>query len=779
MMAWVENSSPSSNARLGLLIGAPGTGKSRLLNAIQARAFDSHKHNWCVHLIRANENETASALLERLLHGIYQAIRTDYVVHGPDDKTNLKALVEAVPAIGKLMSTLVEEDRRPGWQRFLAYTQSISAHLEQKNGRLIILVDAAPRLNSDQGAEWRTISPELAQNVRIIVAQRPDDSLAADPELRVSCRIFPGSGTLGDLDRAAVLQWYAWEMSVGRLAEQARIWPQDIPDTLADAAFDRYAGLPLAHESVILLLTAVDDADPISSLLTWPRQLEALLNAVYERLAAQSEDRLRLMLVLAMFGTAVTKSIWARCAGLDPLRLETSLADPRFRWHAHEKDLRWQPYHPLFTERLTQALRSLGNSLDLARNAWKAIEPTIVAAQSNQSACEEESLLVAASLVARWLPYEDQLEALDTLVVLLSQQSYFDAAESLCLAILSRAREPIVSVVCRERLSALYETRGSYDRAELELLLALESCDRYGYSSLASGIYANLGLVYFSMGDLARGEKAIRDSIEKAQPAGPPEELASARITLGRIHLSRGALDQAELEFTQARQLFARAKNTAGMAVVNGNLGLVCLKRGNYPLAERYYLEALRNNTALKRNVGIVANKGDLAGVYAESGKLDATEREVRGALSLADRAGLEVMKGFLLGQLARIYFERDDFARAEELCREAMSIEERFGRREGMATRLGELAVTLAAQGKLAQSEEVLLRSIVINRELGRVAGMAQDNCNLGGIYFKRGDLRRARELWTTARNQFLEASMPHWVARLDGQIAELSPEE
>ncbi|MGH9891595.1 MAG: hypothetical protein ACREA0_06365, partial [bacterium] len=63
------------------------------------------------------------------------------------------------------------------------------------------------------------------------------------------------------------------------------------------------------------------------------------------------------------------------------------------------------------------------------------------------------------------------------------------------------------------------------------------------------------------------------------------------------------------------------------------------------------------------------------------------------------------------------------------------------------------------------------------IDEKLGHQEGMASDYGNLGGIAEDRGDIRRARELWTQARTSFAKVGMPHQVERVQGLLDGLPP--
>ena len=67
--------------------------------------------------------------------------------------------------------------------------------------------------------------------------------------------------------------------------------------------------------------------------------------------------------------------------------------------------------------------------------------------------------------------------------------------------------------------------------------------------------------------------------------------------------------------------------------------------------------------------------------------------------------------------------------------------------------------------------------KSLAIDEKLGRQEGMASQYGNLGIIAKDRGDIGRARELWTQARDLFAKIGMPHRVETVQGWLDGLPP--
>lgn len=92
---------------------------------------------------------------------------------------------------------------------------------------------------------------------------------------------------------------------------------------------------------------------------------------------------------------------------------------------------------------------------------------------------------------------------------------------------------------------------------------------------------ADLGDLYFGLGDVRTADKVYREGLELA---GPDDTRLRARLLLARAEIARGELhaSAAVVGAREARELFHRAKDLNGVASVHRILGRVALQRGAY-----------------------------------------------------------------------------------------------------------------------------------------------------------------------------------------------------
>ena len=69
--------------------------------------------------------------------------------------------------------------------------------------------------------------------------------------------------------------------------------------------------------------------------------------------------------------------------------------------------------------------------------------------------------------------------------------------------------------------------------------------------------------------------------------------------------------------------------------------------------------------------------------------------------------------------------------------------------------------------------------KTLALHKELGSQEGMAINYANLGLVYKTRGELDRAEEAWTTARDLYAEIGVPRMVEQMEARLAELRDSE
>lgn len=726
----------ATDRNIALVVGPPGIGKTELLHEFE-RVCDRHEGGkWIVVSAVVNANETSAAFLERLLDELFKVYKGTYIGRGPQDREKLKLLLKSIPKIGEYIASFVEDQKQPAWLRFRDLVNLIGNNLDATD-RLVFLVDPKHEMQAGQDNDWLALAGELPGRVRIVIAQRPDDVLAGNPEAGMKLGRIPTQGSLGELSEGEVEDLYAKEMAVGRLKALAATWPEDARRDLAKAAFARYRGYPVAHGAVVNLLFQDTPADPIAEIKAWPQEVEALMEMLFQRLARQGEDLLNAALVLAVFSVPVPPEYWAKAAGKSTAWLTAALADPKFAMFVAKDQQGYTPYHSLFTERLDRHLDDLPETRkQLVEAAWAALGIESFEVPDDAKKYPAEFALLAAVPVAIQSDQERLFATLDLLTRVKARIGMLDSLISDVELIRSRdSANDAVAAACSLNLGGVLWIRGDFDAAEGMCRKSMEIYERLGLVEGMVAAYGNLGNVLQGRGDLHGAEAVYRKALEVNERLGRLEGMASVCCNLGVLLEIRGNLDGAEAMFRRALEVNEQLGRLEGMANTFGNLGNLLWRRGDLDGAEAMYRKSLAINEGLGHLGGIANQYGGL-GIVLQS---------------------------------------RGDLAGAGAMYHKSLEINEKLGRLVGMAKDFGNLGNVLKMGGDLVGAEAMYRNSLDISEKAGSLEGMAIQHNNLGVLLANRNDLEGARRCWKTARDLYARLGAMHNVERLDGWIRSL----
>ncbi len=663
---WMSSEpTPEDHGRAALLIGPAGMGKSALLGKFEQLCIARRPKDWYVQRVLLNANESPSSFLARLLIDAHKLFKGKYLRSGPRDERILKGLLKAVPKLGSLLVHLVDEDKRPGWQRFIDYLEALSRTLQKSNGRFVLLIDPDRAMQEGQVDDWLTIAKRLPPHIRVVIAQRPDDVIASHAESKLCFITIPSSGSLPELDEDGVRKWYDYEFRIGRLKDEVPRWPADVRRTLPPAALAHYRGHPFAHDALIRLLLTDPVDDPVKAIAQWPPDLAALLDMLFRSLSIQGNERRQAAFALQVFSMSTPLQVWAKAAELSEDQLADALDDPRYaHFYVKTEDDVYAPFHLLFAERLERELERLPEMrVERADAAWRAIEPHLDPEVLATSIPNEYALLAATSVAARFTDPARVLEAVDRVAFVKERLGHLDAAEADHLLVLTRyggAHEGIRAIACCN-LGNLLFMRGDLDGAEAMHRKSLRIDEKLGNVQGVAKQYGSLGNLLLTRGDLDGAEAMYRRALKINEKLGHDEGMASDYGNLGIVLRVRGDLEGAEA--MQRKVLVSEEKlgSEEGMADAYGNLGNVLAARGDLDGAEAMHREALVIDKKLGNQKGMAEDYGNIGAVLERRGDLDGARDLRTKARDLFRKIGMPHM----VEKVQRLLDESDDLKQA------------------------------------------------------------------------------------------------------------------
>ena len=319
------------------------------------------------------------------------------------------------------------------------------------------------------------------------------------------------------------------------------------------------------------------------------------------------------------------------------------------------------------------------------------------------------------------------------------------------------------------RLGHIRLLRGELDQAEDLYEQALRLGEERRDERARASAYGNLGAVHQTRGDLHKAEEMYMKALEISEQLAWLEGMASAYGNLGLIYRTRGDLDGAEEMHTKSLEIETKLGRLEGMAKQYCNLGLIHQTRGDLDRAEEMHTKSLDIETKLRWLEGMGRQYSNLGLIHLTRGDLDRAEEMQRKSLEIDEKLGRLEGMATDYGNLGVIYLTRGDLDRAEEMLRKSLEIDDRLGRLEGTATDYANLGGIYRARGDLDCAEEMHKKSLEIDKKLGWLEGMANNYANLGSICCDdRGDVARAREYWTNARDLYREIGIDHMAKQM-----------
>lgn len=247
-----------------------------------------------------------------------------------------------------------------------------------------------------------------------------------------------------------------------------------------------------------------------------------------------------------------------------------------------------------------------------------------------------------------------------------------------------------------------------------------EECgDLYGQS----GVYNNLGVEAYYVGNWSEALEHYQRAQELARRIGDVVEAATANVNLGEILLDQGAFGDAEAAFTDALQVFRGARFVFGIAYASSDLGRLRVRMGELESARELFDVASDQFGVMGGHIEALETKGRRAEAFLAEGQpeaaLDVCATTLRDTASGGDYAMLEAwlerLSGAACFQLSDAEAARTHWRAALRAAEIAGADFERALTLESLAlldgTESTEAAATLARLGIRTTITDLLLR--------------------------------------------------------------------
>ena len=265
----------------------------------------------------------------------------------------------------------------------------------------------------------------------------------------------------------------------------------------------------------------------------------------------------------------------------------------------------------------------------------------------------------------------------------------------------------------------------------------------------------SLGIAYWMLGDLARGEQLLADSTDlyyalagSSEPVNSPVSLAETIRSVARRGL--------RIVFEDTLQPFAETSSEAAVGYALANRAGIARARGDLPRARALVDESELRFKQAGDESGRAAALVRRAYLELAEGDPEASRRTLEQAGEIRRERGDRRGVGVVLAGLGHIDTTDGDHTAAQRHLAEAEAIFERAGDRWGLAITLWRFADLELARARLDDAEAALQRARRVLGPTQRERWIANTVAGLAEIAIEQGDPDRAVALLQEARERY-----------------------
>jgi Nif-specific regulatory protein len=273
----------------------------------------------------------------------------------------------------------------------------------------------------------------------------------------------------------------------------------------------------------------------------------------------------------------------------------------------------------------------------------------------------------------------------------------------------------------RTRCSALCDLAWIFmEKAQMEKALRTakegrDIAEATGDARCLARVYHTLGAILWSEGKVEPSEELLEKAVQLKIELGDHSSAADSLNNLGVICWSKGDMDGAESTYGKALKEFEKVKDQGGIAAVRTNLGLVAWTRGQWEKALSDYESAY----AIQERIGdeeALARLDNIIGVAEEhlgnwSKALFHFRRHLRFNRSRKDKKGVAVS----LNSIGELLFKLGALGRAANAFEKCLVLRRKSDDLEGEALCLLNLALVKSESGDLEAARSHIENSIKI----------------------------------------------------------------
>ena len=250
-----------------------------------------------------------------------------------------------------------------------------------------------------------------------------------------------------------------------------------------------------------------------------------------------------------------------------------------------------------------------------------------------------------------------------------------------------------------------YTGIGDYDKAELNLNLAISIYKKIHFKKGIASCYNNLGVLAQEKSDYKASLYYHLKGLEIEKSFNDVNGIATSYLNISNIYTNRGNYVLAIEYASKSLKTFVENNNKRGQSFVLNNLGIIYHDIEDYDKALEFYSKALA--------IRIETN----------------------------DTEGM----GSSFNNLGLIYQDKNNFKKAIEYYKKAIEMYDKSGRDQERGTTLNNIGLIYMQQEKYDSALILYDSSLIYKERVEDYQGISQAYCNIGTVFYHKGNFNKA----------------------------------
>jgi CHAT domain-containing protein/Tfp pilus assembly protein PilF len=306
---------------------------------------------------------------------------------------------------------------------------------------------------------------------------------------------------------------------------------------------------------------------------------------------------------------------------------------------------------------------------------------------------------------------------------------------------------------------------------------ALDLYRRSGDRKWEAEILNNIGLVYYSLGEMQKALEKYNEALPLRRAVGDRRGEAITLNNIGLVYRSLGEMQKALERYNEALPLRRAVGDHRGEAITLNNIGLAYRLLGETQKALEKYNEALSifQTVTVGDRAEQAVTLNNIGEVHRSLGEMQKALEKHNEALLLRRAVGDRSGESVTLNNIGAVYYSMGETQKALEKFNQALPIKRAVGDRRGEVATLNNVGSVYELLGEMRKALDNYNEALPITRALGDRRGEALTLNNIGLVYRSLGEMQKALEKYDEALPIFRAAGERSVMASTLNNIGEV----